>query len=116
MDKQIPRLIAENIRKYREMCNMTQAEMSEKLKIDAQYYAQLEQGRRNFNVNRIVDSCKVLQVRIEDIIPIDNSIPEDEEKLEREFQLKKLNALLNNVSSKQLKILIKFIEEILPFV
>ncbi len=63
--------IAENIRKYRKLRRLTQADMADKLMIDVQYYSQLERGKRNFTIDRIIDSCEILDVRIEDIVHID---------------------------------------------
>jgi len=115
MDKNIYRLIAENIRKYREISKLTQAELSECLDIDAQYYSQLEQGRRNFNVEKIVDLCQILHVRIEDIIPIDNDTPTKEEMMERKQQLKLLNKKLSDASSNQIKLINRFADDFLPY-
>lgn len=63
--------IAENIRAYRLARGLTQEQMAERLYIDTQYYAQLEQGRRHFTLERIVDSCRILNASIEDIVKLD---------------------------------------------
>lgn len=52
MEKKTQTSIAENIKKYRLLNNMTQKELSEKLFLDTQYYAQLERGERNFTIEK----------------------------------------------------------------
>ena len=69
MDEQDYAAIAANIRKYRILHHLTQEQMAVKLDIDTQYYAQLEQGKRRFTIEKIVNSCRVLDVNINEIVP-----------------------------------------------
>ena len=110
MDYQI---IAENIRKYRILHNVTQEQMAEYLDIDALYYAQLEQNRRNFTMERIFDACTALHIRIEDVVP-NKTTDEDEEKKKKDA-LRSVNSKLSKCNSKQLLLIDKFIDDIAPF-
>ncbi len=107
MDFQI---IAENIRKYRILQNITQEKMAEYLNIDSQFYAQLEQCRRNFTMERIFDACRALHVNIEDIVPV-NAVDPDEEKKKNDT-LRVINKKLPKCSSSQLLLIDKFIDSI----
>lgn len=111
MDYQI---IAENIRKYRILHKVTQEKMAEYLDIDALYYAQLEQNRRNFTIERIFDACNALHIRIEDVVPIKKT-DEDEEKKKTDV-LKSVNKKLAKCDSNQLLLIDKFIDDIASFV
>ncbi len=77
------RLIAENIRSHRLQNKLTQEQMADQLGIDPQYYAQLEQGRRHFTIERIVDSCRILSVPIEKIVTIETGQTDHQELLQR---------------------------------
>ncbi|MBQ3602190.1 MAG: helix-turn-helix transcriptional regulator, partial [Lachnospiraceae bacterium] len=59
MEKKTQNSIANNIKKYRLLNNMTQKELSEKLYLDTQYYAQLERGERNFSIEKIAMICSL---------------------------------------------------------
>ncbi len=104
--------IAENIRKYRLLNNLTQEAMAEKLNIDYQYYAQLEQGRRNFTVERIIDSCSILHVNIEDIITTDITANKRSDKTEKASLIQTISKKLSDSSIKELLIIDKFIDTI----
>ncbi len=115
MNKELHREIADNIKKYRKIHEYTQAEVSEKLELDVQYYAKLEQGRRSFNIDKIVDFCEALHIRIENIIPVDIGPDTEEEMREKDYQLKRLNDLLANATSSQISAVIKFVEDFIPY-
>ncbi len=110
MDQSIYAEIAANIRKYRELNKLTQAAMAEKINLDHQYYAQLEQGRRNFTIEKVIDSCNVLHIQIEDVIPkiTDES---DESDRERKALLNEIFAKLKQASAKDLRLVDKFIDD-----
>lgn len=106
MDYQI---IAQNIRKYRILHKLTQEKMAEYLGIDTLFYAQLEQNRRNFTIERIFDACNALQIRIEDVVPINHS---DDDSKETADALCAINEKLSKCNSKQLMLIDKFIDDI----
>ncbi len=105
------RQIADNIKYYRKLRNLTQEQMAFELDIDAQYYAQLEQGRRNFTLEKLIDSCAILNVRIEDIIP--TSDPSD---IDTKPAIEEINKKLAGASIKQLSVINQFIDQILPLI
>ncbi len=103
--------ISQNIRKYRLLNNMTQEQLAEQLSLDTQYYSQLERGERNFTIEKIAALCSIFHIGIEKIIDIrqDASVNTDEILSKIHLQLKPLNY-------KQLVLIEKFIEEIIPYV
>jgi len=103
--------IAQNIKKYRLLNNMTQEELSGKLFLDTQYYAQLERGERNFTIDKIIQACKLFHIGIENIIEIDKSELTDTGEL-----CQKLSSSLNTLTHSQLVLLEKFITDFLPYV
>ena len=111
MDQSIYAEIAANIRKYRELNKLTQAAMAEKINLDHQYYAQLEQGRRNFTIEKVIDSCNVLHIQIEDVIPKIAADDSDESERERKALLNEIFAKLKNASTKDLRLVDKFIDD-----
>ncbi|MBR1862318.1 MAG: helix-turn-helix transcriptional regulator [Lachnospiraceae bacterium] len=110
MNAEYSATITENIRMYRNLRGLTQENMAEKLMIDSQYYAQLEQGRRNFTIERIIDACRILGVKIEDIVhfeePRENTAP----------LIESINRKIAGASPKQLMLIEKFIDEFVDFV
>lgn len=112
MEKKLSTSIAQNIKKYRLLNNMTQKELSEKLFLDTQYYAQLERGERNFSVEKIAMICSIFHIGIEDIIEMDVDKTSD-----KDFSLliKELIVSLETLNYSQLQIVKKFIHEIIPY-
>lgn len=113
MEKKVSNSIAQNIKKYRLLNNMTQKELSEKLFLDTQYYAQLERGERNFSIEKIVMICSLFHIGIEDIVEIDAQTSSDNEVKQL---VKELSSSLENLSYTQLQIVKKFIQDIVPYV
>ncbi len=113
MEKKTQNSIANNIKKYRLLNNMTQKELSEKLYLDTQYYAQLERGERNFSIEKIAMICSLFHIGIEDIIELDtnNACENDTSTL-----LSEINTSLRTLSYSQLLIVKKFLSEIIPYV
>ncbi|MCR5255867.1 MAG: helix-turn-helix domain-containing protein [Acetatifactor sp.] len=105
--------IATNIKKYRLLNGLTQDEMAKRLGIDSQYYSQLEQGRRNFTLERIIDVCSVLDLTIDRIISSD--ILDDTSKIikDKEELISLISNKLNSLSHDQLLILNKFTDALL---
>lgn len=113
MEKKVQNSIANNIKKYRLLNNMTQKELSEKLFLDTQYYAQLERGERNFSIEKIAMICSLFHIGIEDIIELDTDAgaPNDTQVL-----LQDLTSALSGLSYSQLLTVKKFLEEIVIYV
>lgn len=113
MEKKIQNSIANNIKKYRLLNNMTQKELSEKLFLDTQYYAQLERGERNFSIEKIAMICSLFHIGINDIIELetDTSTLNDTQML-----LHNMTLSLSKLSYSQLLLVQKFLEEIVIYV
>ncbi len=111
MKKSYNNSISQNIKKYRLLNNMTQEELAGQLYLDTQYYAQLERGERNFTIEKIIQICKLFNIEVNDIIEIDTQEHIDQTDLLAELQPK-----LNSLSHSQLKVLERFITEIIPYI
>lgn len=105
--------IAQNIKKYRLLNNLTQKEMAELLYLDTQYYAQLERGERNFSIEKISMVCSLFHIGIEKIIEIEKETESQEisDKLVTE-----LTQSLGALSYSQLLLTKKFLDEIIPYI
>lgn len=101
------KIITENIRKYRILRGLTQESMANKLMVDVQYYSQLERGKRNFTIDRIIDSCKILNVNIEDIICIKPVLEDDTSEI-----ISRIDEKIADASYKQLMLIERFIDDI----
>lgn len=111
MKKYEPDSIAQNVKKYRLLNNMTQEDLAQHLNLDTQYYAQLERGERNFTLQRVINVCTLFQIGIEDIVDIPCPDTDESQNL-RQALTKKINSL----SRVQLLSLDKFIEDIVPYI
>lgn len=111
MKSKEPDSISNNIKKYRLLNNMTQEKLAEQLGLDTQYYAQLERGERNFTIKRLIHLCSIFQIGIEDIIEIEKPEQQDTSEVREEIDRK-----LDTLSCTQLRIVEKFITEIIPYV
>lgn len=110
--EQINKLISDNVRKFRRLNHLTQAQLAEKLSLDTQYYAQLERGERNFTIEKITLICEIFQIDIGEIIRLSEN-----EEGNRSVQSEKtanITNKLNSLTVKQLIVLEKYIDEILP--
>lgn len=105
----ITNTIAQNVKNYRLMNHLTQAQLAEKLYLDAQYYSQLERGERNFTIEKLILACEIFHVGIEKIVTIENSSTEDHTEI-----IQSIKKQLKKCSHQQLLIIDKFINEILP--
>jgi len=112
MEKKIQTSIAQNIKKYRLLNNMTQKELSEKLFLDTQYYAQLERGERNFSVEKIAMICSLFNIGIENVIELDENTDSGKETT---LLLKEVSSSLKPLTYSQLQVVKKFIQEIIPY-
>lgn len=113
MEKKTQNSIANNIKKYRLLNNMTQKELSERLFLDTQYYAQLERGERNFSIEKIAMICSLFHIGIEDIIELDTDANTSNDA---KLLLGELTSSLSGLSYSQLLIVKKFLEEIVIYV
>lgn len=111
MKSKEPDSISNNIKKYRLLNNMTQEMLAEQLGLDTQYYAQLERGERNFTLKRLIRLCSIFQIGIEDIIEIESSDKQDTSELRKE-----VSEQLKSLSNTQLRLVERFISEIVPYV
>lgn len=111
MKSKEPDSISNNIKKYRLLNNMTQEMLAEQLGLDTQYYAQLERGERNFTLKRLIRLCSIFQIGIEDIIEIEPSDKQDTSELRKE-----VSEQLKSLSNTQLRLVERFISEIVPYV
>ncbi|MBR1440286.1 MAG: helix-turn-helix transcriptional regulator [Lachnospiraceae bacterium] len=100
--------IAKAIKKYRLLNHMTQEQLAYELDLDTQYYSQLEQGRRHFTLERIVDACNVFHVRIEDIVRDTDNIAQQE--TQAKLLRKQIADKLSSASYKQLTQINRFID------
>lgn len=106
----ITNIISNNIRKYRKINNLTQAQLAEKLYLDTQYFAQLERGERSFTIEKLLLACNVFQIGIEKIITV-KSHPADNTDL-----IQSIEKSLLQLDHNQLLVVEKFINEIVPFI
>ena len=113
MEKNTKASIAQNIKKYRLLNNMTQKELTEKLFLDTQYYAQLERGERNFSIEKIAMICSLFHIGIEDIIELrEDTLSEADSKL----LIQEIDSSLKTLSYSELQIIKRFIQEIIPYI
>lgn len=107
--------IACNIKALRKIHHMTQAQMAERLEMDTQYYAVLERAdtpNRTFTLDKVLIACYVFNCTPNDIIGTDF------ESNTKNIQLLKarLNAYVDKMSEHQLKVLVKYAEDIIPMI
>lgn len=110
MDITIIKKIPKNIKKYRLANNLTQEQLAEMLDLDTQYYAQLERGSRNFNIEKIVNVCELLHVDISDIIPVSKS------KADTSPLVNEIIPYLEELSPAQLAATKSFLTTIVPYI
>lgn len=113
MSKKLSKTIADNIKKYRTLNSLTQAQVAEMLNLDTQYYSQLERDVRSFTIETIGETCDLFHIGIEDVIELHTN--KDMEKKDQEKLIADINEQLPALSIKQLTVLKKYISEILPF-
>ncbi len=107
--------IADNIKKYRKLHSLTQAELAEKMNMDSQYYAQLERFDnpiRHFTLDKILTACAIFNCTPNDII---GNLPIEQTALHKQMHdqiIEKLDLL----SEKQLYVLLQYIERIVPLI
>ncbi|MCR5768317.1 MAG: helix-turn-helix domain-containing protein [Lachnospiraceae bacterium] len=114
-DERLYKSVSKNIRKYRILNKLTQAQFAEMLSLDTQYYAQLERGERYFSLDKIALVCSIFSLKIDDIIELD---PEDLDEAQEEKRTDLIIDITDNLdklSFKQLLILSRYLDEVLPY-
>lgn len=110
MDITIIKKIPKNIKKFRLANKLTQEQLAEMLDLDTQYYAQLERGSRNFNIEKIVNICELLHVDISDIIPI------SQKKADTSAIVTAMIPRLKELTPAQLAAVDNFLTTIVPYI
>ena len=65
-------IVKENLKYFRQIKNMTQQELADKIGISRQCYAHYEQGCRQPSIDVLRSICEVLECTADEIIGIDN--------------------------------------------
>ncbi|MEG1778472.1 MAG: helix-turn-helix transcriptional regulator [Oscillospiraceae bacterium] len=113
MEDKLYTSIAKNIKKYRTLNNMTQETLSRLLWIDAQYYSQLETGRRKFSIATIVKCCEIFGCSVNDIIVV-----ADNEEFCNEEMSEKVDLLAEKIkacSPQKILIIEKIVSELIEY-
>ena len=103
--------IADNIKRLRKLNNLTQEQTAEALYLDTQYYAQLERCTRRFTIDKIVQLCDFFDVDIDEIVKFSSETNRNNETI---GIIRNIHEKLEGLSHNQLKILERYIDEILP--
>ena len=75
-----PRLIGENLMRFRKRAGLTQAELAEKAGLADRTYADIERGVSVMRVSTLLSLCRVLDITPNDILTEQNtSVPTAEE-------------------------------------
>ncbi len=61
-DSYVARKFGELLRKSRELKDMTQQEVADRLGITQSYYQRLEQGKRNAPISLVIQLCKFYEI------------------------------------------------------
>lgn len=102
--------ISQNIRKYRILNKMTQEQLAGLLELDTQYYAQLERGERNFTIEKITRICSIFHIGVDRIIEVSPAADTDTSQMRQTISSK-----LDTLSLSQLKMVERFIDEVVPY-
>jgi len=105
--------IGQNIRKYRQLKDLTIEELAEVLGTEPNYLGQCERGVRRFSLDKLVELIGFFGVTADDIIPV--TVLEEEQITEKERYLQEINDLLERCSSNQLATVMKVLKEMVPF-
>lgn len=101
--------VGRNIRFYRKLKNLTQADLGGRINVDQSYVGKIERGEINVSLETVEKIADSLQI-------IPNQLFENKQKLksttEREH-LEKINLMLAGKTSKELKHIQHIIKEIL---
>jgi len=99
-------MIVNNIKKFRLLNGLTQQRLSEMVNMDTQYYSQIERGERNLTLDKLIEICRALNVRIEQIIEIDVADNKQSQDI-----IERINSKLSHYTDIQLLVIEKVITE-----
>ena len=102
------REIAYRIRKYRELHHITREEFCEKTGQNVEYWGTIERGERNISLNKLIEVCITYDIDISEFVRI-TPVEEDNSR-----EIRAITEKLSGYSAKQLAVLTKFMDEILP--
>ena len=116
-DEELFKSISRNMKKFRLLNKLSQAEIAEMLSIDTQYYSPLERAERNFSLEKVALACIIYNLQIEDIVKLEYKSEEKDRELEikRQNLIVEITSGLDSLTSNQLKILSIYLREVLPF-
>ena len=114
-DERLYKNVCKNIRKYRKLNKLTQAQVAEMLSLDTQYYSQLERGEKNFSLDKIALLCSIFNLKINDIIELDNEGLDEAQETKRHDLIIDITDNLSRLSANQLMILERYLNEVLPY-
>lgn len=100
--------IAAKLRHYRELNNITREQFCEKTDQNVEYWGTIERGERNISLGKLLDVCAAY-----DIDPA-TLLPAAQEQEDSAAERAEIERRLPQCSKKQLSILLKFMDEILP--
>ncbi|HSW97000.1 MAG TPA: helix-turn-helix transcriptional regulator [Candidatus Saccharimonadales bacterium] len=66
---ELQKKIGENLKKFREKKELTQAEIARAADINTNYYAKIERGEANASTEMLQKLTKVLKIKSSDIFP-----------------------------------------------
>ncbi len=109
MDEEIKE-IACKLRQYRELHNITREQFCEKANQNVEYWGTIERGERNISLGKLLEVCRAFRLDPSEVLPK----REDGEDTSAELRI--VEERIRGYSKKQLTVLLKFMEEILPHV
>jgi transcriptional regulator with XRE-family HTH domain len=60
----VRQIVGKNVRKYRLLAKLTQAQVAEKMGVDRTYLVGLEKGERNITIETLAQAAKALGVKV----------------------------------------------------
>ncbi len=100
--------IAYKLRRYRELHNITREEFCEKTNQNVEYWGTIERGERNISLNKLIEVCRAYNIDAAELI---DGLSTDEDNT---CEIRTITDRLGDYNAKQLALLIKFMDEILP--
>lgn len=100
--------IAAKLRHYRELNNITREQFCEKTDQNVEYWGTIERGERNISLGKLLDVCAAYEIDPASLLP---SMHGQENTTAERAEIERR---LPQYTKKQLSILVKFMDEILP--
>lgn len=107
MKEEISAEIGRNLKKYREINNLTQDQLSEMIGIDVNYYSMCERGERRLSLPKIMKAIEIFKVSPNDVFPDDH-----DEKIYTSEYLKQISNIVSELPEEKLYYVLKFCESI----